>query len=374
MRSVQRGKGRWSIAVLIAGWMCAAGSVACTSTSAGTSVVTPTAEKCGITASSSPSSFQSDGGKGSITVSTERDCTWSAAANVSWVTLDTKSGQGEAVVSYAVAANPSPAGRSFAIVVGTQTLQIAQAGAPCRFDLSRSGDSIGASGGALSFSISTLSGCSWSASSAVPWISVTSPGSGNASATIGLTVTANTGARRVGTVNVAEQTFTVTQDARATQPPPPPPVPAPTASLTPAATTIQAGQSVTLTYATTNATSATLNGAPVALPSGTVTVNPTATTTYTLVATNATGSSSKVATVTVTSPPPPVVTFDAQVSSVSGSCPTVTFVAGGTTVVVDKSTDFQKMDCAALKKGLDVTVTGVRQTNGVVQASLVRKN
>jgi len=50
----------------------------------------------------------------------------------------------------------------------------------------------------------------------------------------------------------------------------------------------------------------------------------------------------------------------------------VTFVAAGTTVTVDKSTDFQKMNCGDIKKGLDVTVTGTR-LNGIVQASIVKK-
>jgi hypothetical protein len=86
--------------------------------------------------------------------------------------------------------------------------------------------------------------------------------------------------------------------------PPPPPVPMPTASLTAASTTIQSGQSVTLNWTTTNATSATINGSSVPL-SGSQAYSPTITTTYTLVATNSAGSATSPVTVTVTAPPPP---------------------------------------------------------------------
>src|SRR5207253_2003190 len=71
--------------------------------------------------------------------------------------------------------------------------------------------------------------------------------------------------------------------------PPPPPVATPTALLTPPSATIQSGQSVTLTWATTNATSVTMNGNAVAA-SGSQSYSPTVTTTYTLVASNSAGS------------------------------------------------------------------------------------
>jgi len=97
----------------------------------------------------------------------------------------------------------------------------------------------------------------------------------------------------------------VTSSATVTVSTTPPPVPMPTASLTASSTTIQSGQSVTLTWGTTNATSATMNGSTVAL-NGSQAYSPTSTTTYTLVATNSAGSVTRTATVTVTAPPPPV--------------------------------------------------------------------
>ncbi len=78
--------------------------------------------------------------------------------------------------------------------------------------------------------------------------------------------------------------------------------PAPTATFTATPSTISVGESSTLTWSTTNATTVTLNGITVAA-SGNQSVSPLATLTYYLVATNVTGSVSPTATVTVTTNP-----------------------------------------------------------------------
>jgi len=93
-----------------------------------------------------------------------------------------------------------------------------------------------------------------------------------------------------------------------TPPPPaaPPPPARPTVTLQAAPTTIQAGQSSTLTWSSTNAT--TLNLAPGVgnvQPQGTRTVNPNQSVTYTITATGPGGSADATARVTVTPPPPP---------------------------------------------------------------------
>ncbi|HLH06385.1 MAG TPA: peptidoglycan-associated lipoprotein Pal [Terriglobales bacterium] len=87
-------------------------------------------------------------------------------------------------------------------------------------------------------------------------------------------------------------------------PPPPPPPAAPTASLTANPSTIQQGQSTTLTWETQNATDVTLDGNKVDA-NGSQTVSPTDSTTYHLVAKGAGGSQESTARVTVTPPPPP---------------------------------------------------------------------
>lgn len=87
-------------------------------------------------------------------------------------------------------------------------------------------------------------------------------------------------------------------------PPPPPPPPAPTATLTANPNTIEKGQSVTLTWQTTNADDVTLGPNKVD-PNGSASVAPTDSTTFRLIAKGAGGTQEATARVTVTQPPPP---------------------------------------------------------------------
>src|SRR5262245_60052144 len=66
-------------------------------------------------------------------------------------------------------------------------------------------------GGTGSISVSTPSGCNWSATSGVGWITVTSGASGAGAGAVGYSVAANSGAQRVGTITVNGQAFSVTQ-------------------------------------------------------------------------------------------------------------------------------------------------------------------
>ncbi len=93
------------------------------------------------------------------------------------------------------------------------------------------------------------------------------------------------------------------------QPPPPaatapPPTPAPTAQISATPTQITAGDQVTLSWRTTDATSAVIDGIGDVPTTGTKTVTPSATTTYHLVARGESGNAEASAEVTVVPPPP----------------------------------------------------------------------
>ena len=94
---------------------------------------------------------------------------------------------------------------------------------------------------------------------------------------------------------------------KATPPPPPPPPapPAPTASISVNPNTVQAGQSASLTWQTSNATDVSIDGIGAVQPNGSQSVTPTDSTTYHLVAKGAGGSQEATARLTVTQPPPP---------------------------------------------------------------------
>jgi len=97
-------------------------------------------------------------------------------------------------------------------------------------------------------------------------------------------------------------------------PPPPPPAPAaPTASISVSPNSIQAGQSASLTWQTTNATDVSIDGIGAVQANGSQSVSPTDSTTYHLTAKGAGGSQEASARITVTAaaappPPPPSVT------------------------------------------------------------------
>jgi hypothetical protein len=296
---------------------CALLLSACTSSS--TSTVAPTTDKCQIGAASTPTSFGAAGGPGSVTISTARDCTWSIAADAPWLALTgDHSGQGEAVVPYTVAANTVPAQRSGSILVGSEKVLVSQAAAPCRYDLSRTADSIGAAGGHLSVAVTTLTGCGWNATTTAPWITVSSGQSGNANGAVSLTIAANAAGGRSGIVNVAGQSYTVNQEGA------PAPVPDPTPAPTPE---------------------------PPPTPTPTPTPPPPP-------------------------PPPPPdnpVQFDAIVLGLSGQCPDVSFAAGLYQVVANSDTDYKHGRCGDLSNGDHVTVEGTARGTTVTAALIELK-
>ena len=103
---------------------------------------------------------------------------------------------------------------------------------------------------------------------------------------------------------------------KVTPPPPPPPPPAPaapTASISVNPNSIQAGQSASLSWQTSNATDVSIDGIGAVQANGSQSVAPTDSTTYHLTAKGAGGSQEASARVTVTAapappPPPPSVT------------------------------------------------------------------
>jgi peptidoglycan-associated lipoprotein len=83
----------------------------------------------------------------------------------------------------------------------------------------------------------------------------------------------------------------------------PPPAPAPTANITASPSAVTAGDQVTLTWNTTNATTATIEGIGDVSASGSKTITPTASTTYHLIARGNGNTADAYGRVTVNQPP-----------------------------------------------------------------------
>jgi len=86
--------------------------------------------------------------------------------------------------------------------------------APCTYSIAPTTQALAAGGGTGNTTVSTASGCAWTAASNAGWISVTSGATGSGNGTVGYAATANTTASsRTGTLTIGGQTLTVTQVA-----------------------------------------------------------------------------------------------------------------------------------------------------------------
>ena len=152
--------------------------------------------------------FTKDGGGGSIL--TSGSGTWTASANVSWLTLTprTSGNAGDSCI-YVVNSNLSADTRQGIITLAGNTHTVTQTGYPAT--LTPALVTINLAGGSRTVAVTTSVGVSWTAVSNAGWITVSTP-SGIGSGTVAYTVAAYTGVTtRTGSLIIGNQTFTVTQ-------------------------------------------------------------------------------------------------------------------------------------------------------------------
>ncbi len=90
----------------------------------------------------------------------------------------------------------------------------------CNFTISPASRNVSASGGVGNVNVTTNPNCRWTASSNSGFITISSGASGNGPGSVTYSVASNTGASsRTGTLTVAGQTFTITQDGVGNPPP-----------------------------------------------------------------------------------------------------------------------------------------------------------
>ena len=138
--------------------------------------------------------------------------------------------------------------------------------------------------------------------------------------------------------------------------------PTPTVTITATPTTVNAGQTVTLSWTSTNATSLAIdnNVGAVTGPNGTKDVTPTATTTYTITATNGSKSATAAVTVTVNAAPQPA-------TATISVTPTI-IAASQTYAVTWSSTNAKSVTITPTINGEDPTTTALSGTSTQVGA------
>jgi hypothetical protein len=166
---------------------------------------------CTYALSASSTNVSASAASGSFGVTTSNGCAWAASTTNSWI--HTSSGAtGNGTVSYTVDASSSTNSRSGGITVQGHTFTVTQAGQSCSYALSATGTNVSASAASGSFGVTTSSGCSWTATNNVSWITITAGASGTGSGSVSYTVDANSSTNsRSGSITVQSHTFTVTQ-------------------------------------------------------------------------------------------------------------------------------------------------------------------
>lgn len=168
-------------------------------------------------------------------------CAWSASGNADWIRLlSGTNGSVSGLVSYSVRPNAG-AERTGTLTIAGRTVTVRQAsGLSCPATLAPAAATFAAAGSSGA-TVSVQSPCPWTATSTANWIRITSASNGNGPGAVTYRVDPNTSASpRTGSLLIAGQTFTVTQD---------PPAPCRIAVGTASATVAAAGGTVTIPIA-----------------------------------------------------------------------------------------------------------------------------
>jgi RHS repeat-associated protein len=181
---------------------------------AGGRLITSEEKSCVPTLSPAGAGLPQGGGTGSVNISTSSGCSWNATPSAGWIIIiGATSGVGNGTINYSVAANSGPQ-RNGTISINGQSFNIGQAPNPasCGYSLSKTSESLSEQASSGSVAMTTGAGCPWNASSNAGWLTITSPTSGNGSATINYSVTANnSGAQRTGMITIGGKNLTITQ-------------------------------------------------------------------------------------------------------------------------------------------------------------------
>lgn len=155
---------------------------------------------------------------GTIAITTQTDCAWTASSNSSFLTFDNAIGRkGSGVVTYAVTANTGTTTRSAAATVAGKAFALSQSAPPqnCTYSISPSSTTVPAAAGGGSFTVTTQAGCAWTATSTSSFLTFPNGTGRTGSGSLNFSVTENTDAFRTGRATVAGKSLTVYQLAPA---------------------------------------------------------------------------------------------------------------------------------------------------------------
>ncbi len=170
---------------------------------------------CSVSAGPGTANVGAGYGGTTFNITAPAGCPWSASVgDTSWLSIGIAGGVGSDTLTVAYAPNNNTSSRQSTVSISGQSLTIRQAGAACTYTLSAIAADFPAFGGLNDIYVNTPSGCNWTATSNVPWITITSTNSSYYTfPSARYLVLSNTGVARTGTITIAGQTYTVTQQA-----------------------------------------------------------------------------------------------------------------------------------------------------------------
>lgn len=205
--------------IFVRGIVCA---IACAIVGIGGSVFTVTAQAQQCTFTPSPAVVEAGHSGGTYTINftaSGSTCNWNISSADDWITVpDTHKGTGTGTIVVTVKPNTGTAARQGRVVLNRQYIWVNQPQRPpCTYRLGQTSKSIAAGGtpGNYDTVLVTASDakCTWSVGEATPWIQTT-PGTKTGSTSVRYAIGPNSsGSTRTGTIKIAGQTYTVTQEA-----------------------------------------------------------------------------------------------------------------------------------------------------------------
>ncbi len=166
---------------------------------------------CNFTLNTTSIQATGAGGTFNIGVQTAGFCVWSVAGLPAWITLTSPAsvtGPATVILNVAAAANLV---RSANITVAGVSVTVNQAA--CSYSINPGAQEFSVLGGTGTVTVTAPTGCAWSATNAVSFVTFTGATSGNGNGTVTFQVAANSGGDRSGSFTVAGLSFVVGQQS-----------------------------------------------------------------------------------------------------------------------------------------------------------------
>ncbi|HXW04306.1 MAG TPA: BACON domain-containing carbohydrate-binding protein [Vicinamibacterales bacterium] len=171
---------------------------------------------CQFRLSSTVETVDASGGQRTIRIeASSAQCTWSAEADVSWISVvsgRTGTGNGTTVFDVSSTNGPPRIGR---LTVAGKSIRVEQ-GTGCSYATGTTAVSVSSAGGRGEVAVLAAPGCAWSATSDVPWITLVAGQAGNGNGTVVFEAAPVAGPARTGTLTVAGRSVRIDQGSGCT--------------------------------------------------------------------------------------------------------------------------------------------------------------